>query len=93
MNIVVRADGTAELDSRDQDEILLELFEGPAMFIHLRNDQVLEGIAAIDPQATEVNRRARHMVDALVGVHIVFNGTVLLAQLNPEDATELLTIE
>lgn len=94
MNVVVEPDGCAELDGRDAQDVVEEHFEpGRYVTVRLEQDTVVEGLALFVPDAEETNDRARRLVSALVGAHMVFKGTVVLIHLNPQDALDLLTVE
>lgn len=92
MNIVVKTDGSVDLDDRPSATVGREALESKGwMVLALTVDRLRVGQAMFLP-STEGDRNltAQAMVASLTGAHVWFNGPVVLADLEPETAHRLI---
>jgi hypothetical protein len=93
MNLVIRPDGTAELDDRTPEEVVLATLGHRHLAVNLTVDSRLVGTAhALVDDTEDINHLARLAVVELTGAHFAFMGPVVLTGLAAGTAHLLLEL-
>jgi hypothetical protein len=88
MNLVVHPDGTVELDERPAADI--PAFDRSPVSINLFHDKSYVGRALCQMQGPTNRLATRLVAHIAAGAHIRFEGPVVISDLTPEQAVELL---
>lgn len=95
MNLVVRPEGTAELDDRSPATTVQDVFDDRrtvAINITTDNGRTVLGRVHSEPDASTLSTVANQMMLRLTGRYFALSGPVVFTELDPDLAHQLLEL-